>query len=124
MSTALSIKKSYSKERKQPEREDSGYREVQQLPWKSRGRPLLLEDVDNKVQLYLKKVRESEGAVNSRIALSAARGLLLHFNPSMLNENGGHIELSRNWALLLLERMKFVKRKATKAKSKESIADF
>ena len=34
------------------------------------------------------------------------------------------MELSRNWALSLLERMKFVKRKATTAKSKESVADF
>ena len=69
-------------------------------------------------------MRESGGAVNSRIAMSAARGLLLHFNPSMLKENGGHIELSKNWALSLLERMKFVKRKATTSKSKESVADF
>ena len=56
--------------------------------------------------------------------MSAACGLLLHFNPSMLKENGGHIKLSRNWALSLLERMKFVKRKTTTAKSKESVADF
>ena len=123
-STVLSIKKSYTEERKRCEREDDGYCEVQQLPWKPRGRPLVLGDVDNKVQLYLKKVRESGGAVNSRIAMSAAWGLLLHFNPSMLKENGGHIELSRNWTLSLLERMKFVKRKATTAQSKESVADF
>ena len=56
--------------------------------------------------------------------MSAAWGLLLYFNPSMLKENSGHIELSKNWALSLLERMKFVKRKATTSKDKESVADF
>ena len=57
-STVLSIKKSYMEERKRREREGGGYGEVQQLPWRPRGRPLLLGDVDSKVQAYLKK---SEG---------------------------------------------------------------
>ena len=49
---------------------------------------------------------------------------MLYFNPSLLRENGGHIELTQNWALSLLERMKFVKRKGYTAKSKQSVTDF
>ena len=36
----------------------------------------------------------------------------------MLCEFGGHIDLGRHWAYGLLDRMKFVRRKATSAKSK------
>ena len=44
--------------------------------------------------------------INSRIVMSAARGLVLHYNPSLLKENVGHVDL--NWALSLLERMQYV----------------
>ena len=43
---------------------------------------------------------------------------------SQLIELGGHIELTQVWAYSLLCRMKFVKRKATTAKSKFSNANF
>uniref|UniRef100_A0A1X7UJ38 Uncharacterized protein n=1 Tax=Amphimedon queenslandica TaxID=400682 RepID=A0A1X7UJ38_AMPQE len=56
--------------------------------------------------------------------MSVARGLVLYFNPSLLRENGGHVELNRNWALSLLERMKYVKRKGSTARNKESVSDF
>ena len=43
---------------------------------------------------------------------------------TQLAEFGGHIQLSRQWAYLLLSRTNFVKRKATTAKSKHTPADF
>ena len=43
---------------------------------------------------------------------------------SKLPEYGGQIKLGRQWAYSLLERMNFVKRKATTAKSKYMIDDF
>ena len=95
------------------------------LPAKKRGRPVLLgEDLDGKVQLYLKKVREGGGVVSARIAMAAARGILLSCDQTKLVEFGGHVELNRHWAYSLLSRMKFVKRKVTTAKSKYSIAGF
>ena len=42
----------------------------------------------------------------------------------MLAEFGGPLELNRHWAYSLYKRMKFVRRKATTAKSKYTIADF
>ena len=42
-----------------------------------RGRPLLLgSDIDKMVQIYLRKLRGSRGVI-SRIAISAAKGILL-----------------------------------------------
>lgn len=62
--------------------------------------------------------------MNTHTARSAARGIILHLNPSLLQENGSHIELTRNWASSILNRMNFVKRKASTAKSKEGIDHF
>ncbi len=103
--------------------EDEG--EIAALPLRKRGRPLLIgQDLDTKVQLYLRKVRDSGGAVSARIAMAAARGILLKCDRTKLAEFGGHVELSRHWAHSLLKRMNFVQRKATTAKSKETQADF
>lgn len=50
-----------------------------------------------KVQLYQKKVREGGGVVSARIAMAAARGILLICNRSTLAEYGnqfsGRIQL-------------------------------
>ena len=103
--------------------EDRG--DLSQLPTRKRGRRVLLgDDLDRKVQLYLKKVREGGGVVSARIAMAAARGIVLTCDRSMLVEFGGHVELNRHWAYSLLRRMNFVQRKVTTAKSKYAIADF
>ena len=62
--------------------------------------------------------------MSARIAMAAARGILLTCNRSMLAEYGGHVELNRFWAYSLLCQMKFVQRKVTTAKSKHATAEF
>ena len=60
------------------------------LPAKKRGRRVLLgDDLDMKVQIYLKKVREG-GVVSVRIAMAAARGIVLACDRSLLVEFGGN----------------------------------
>ena len=118
-STVLSIKQSYLK-RAREERADLAL-----LPPKKRGRPLLLgDDLDLKVQMYLLKVREGGGVVSARIAMAAARGIILTCDRSMLAEFGGPVTLNKPWAYSLLEHMKFVQRKATTVKSKHSVENF
>ena len=57
VNTVHSIKKGYEEEAKTKLEADSDD-EVKVIPFKKRGRPLLLgEELDTKVQLYLKKVR-------------------------------------------------------------------
>ena len=82
--------------------------------------------MDSQVQLYLKNVMEGGGPVTARIAISAARGIMLSSDAAKnkLSKFGGHISLSRHWAYSLLECMNFVKRKATTAQSKYNIDSF
>ena len=120
ITTVHSIKRSYLESIKENRGEV-----ITSLPVKKRGRPLLLgESLDRMVQKYLKKVREGGGVVTARVVVAAARAIILTQDRSKLVEFGGHIELNRAWAFSLLRRMKFVKRKATTAKSKLSSTDF
>lgn len=73
---------------------------------KKQGRPTLLgQELDTKVQLYIKKVRQSGGAVSARIVMAAARGILLKCNQTMLAEFGEHVNINQHWAHSLLARI-------------------
>ena len=68
---------------------------VDSLPLKKRGRTLLLsDDLDAKVQAYLKNVRKGGGVVSARIAMAA--GILLSCDKYMLAEFGGPVQLNRH----------------------------
>ena len=123
-STVRSIGSAYKDEldRKRKQQDEGG---VEYLPVRKRGRSVLLsEGLDTNVQAYLMKVRDEGGVVSARIAMAAARGLLLSCDRSMLAEYCGPVELNRHWAYSLLKRMKFVQRKATTSKSKYIVANF
>jgi len=122
--TVKSIKKVYREEqRKRRRRGEDDH--IESLPEKKRGRGLLLgNDLDCLLQLYLKKIRSNGGPVTARIAMAAARGLLLAGNQHKLVENGGHINLNRHWAYSLFKRMNFVPRKPTTSKNKHTVKDF
>ena len=122
--TVRSLKKAYL-EQKRNKRAVEDDNDVDVLPPKKRGRPVLLgDDVDQKLQLYVRKVREGGEVITARILIAAARGIIAACNHSSLVEFGGHVQLSRHWAYSLLHRMKFVNRKVTTAKSKYSTTDF
>jgi hypothetical protein len=109
--------------RKRRRSEDTS--DVDVLPLKKRGRPVLLgSELDSKVQHYLKKLRESGAFVSARIVVAAACGIVMSYDKDMLEEFGGHVQLNRHWAHSMMTRMSFVKRRASTAKSKHSIADF
>lgn len=107
--TVSSIKTAYIQGVREKRRADNDG-EVTSLPCKKRGRTLLLgDDLDMKVQMYLKKVRSEGGVMTARIAMAMARGILLSCDKTKLEEFGGHVHLNRHWAYSLLTRMKFVK---------------
>ena len=94
------------------------------LPLQKHGRPVLLgSSVDMMVQKYLKKVRNGE-AVSAKIAIAAARGILMICTKTKLVEFGGYVQLNRHWAYALLKCMKFVQRMAPTAKSKYTQVNF
>ena len=120
--TVKSIKKAYKEEVRKRPREDP---DVDFLPTNKRGRKVLLgKELDDKVQAYVKQVREGGGSVSSRLVIAGAKGIILASNCSLLSDYGGPVTLSRAWAQSLLQRMKFVKRKGTTAKSKTTPENF
>lgn len=123
--TVRSIRDTYKDEVKRTERNGSEEERLCELRQRKRGRPLLLgQHIDEMVQLYIRKVREGGGAISSIIVMAAARGILRKVNPSMLIENGGHVNFNRYWARSMLQRMNFVQRKVSTAKSKHTTVNF
>ena len=97
---------------------------VSMLSEKPRGRPLLLgSELEDQVKSFVREVRSSGGVVNSAIVKAAAKGIILAKDANLLQENGGGINLTKDWANRLLARMGYVKRKAT-TKAKVSPAHF
>lgn len=71
---------------------------------------MLGESLDNKVQDLVTEIRDAGGIINSRIIRAIAKGVVLAEDRTLLAENGGCIEITRQWALSLLKRMNMVKR--------------
>ena len=124
--TVRSIKNAYVEElgvKRRNEGEDTG--EFSSLPVKKRGRQLLLgHQLDLKVQLYLKKVREGGEAISARIVMVAARGILLKCDRTELAEYGGHVHLNRGWAHSLVGRMNLCNERLPLLRYKQSTAEF
>ena len=94
------------------------------LPCAKIGRPLTLGPVlDEQVQAYLLVTHKGAGAVTTDVAIATAEGIVCKKDSSLLAKNSGHINLTRDWARSLLDRMGFVKRKAN-TKAKVSVEDF
>ena len=89
------------------------------LPSNARGRPLLLGPIlDGCVRDYVEATRLAGGIVSRSIVVAAAKGIVRSKEPSLLKENGGNVELGETWAVSLLRRANYVKRKGTKAAKK------
>ena len=90
--------------------------DVDKLPVAKRGRKVMLgEAMDKEVFSLLVELRNSGAVVNSAITKAVARGYLLAKDRSLLREFGGHIELTKDWAISLLRRNNFVKRRGSAA---------
>ena len=97
---------------------------VSVLSEKPRGRPLLIgSELEDQVKSFVGELRSSRAVVNSAIVRAAARGILLAKDANLLEENGGGINLTKDWVNQLLARMGYIKRKAT-TKTKISPALF
>jgi len=91
---------------------------VQTLPRKKQERPLLIgKELDKEVQEYIKHMRKASSAVNTKVVIAAAEGILMN------HDSKSNIKLSISWAKYLLKRMGYVKRRATTS-GKESIENF
>lgn len=97
---------------------------VKSLPVKKRGRPLLLgEKLDSQVKSYIQAVREGGGVITTSITMAAATAIVRKADRNLLEENGGPITITNNWAKSLLYRMNFVKRRGSST-AKLTVANF
>lgn len=71
----------------------------------------------------MNSVRENGAGVNSAIVMAGAKGIVKSFDSNLLKENGGHVNCCKSWAKSFLQRMGFVKRRAS-TKAKVNVADF
>jgi hypothetical protein len=63
---------------------------------------------------YLRNLRAAGGIVNSRIAIAAAKGIVMSKEKTLLAQYGGGLILDKAWATSILRRLDMVKRKGTK----------
>ena len=90
------------------------FEEVKSLPGHKRGRKVMLgEELDGKVQSYVKALRAAGTPIGSSVVMAAAEGLVRAYDRTILVEYGGHISITKSWVMSLLGRMGYVKRKAT-----------
>ena len=71
------------------------------------------ESLDTDIKKYLCALRLADTPVSCSLVLAAAEGIVVSKDRTLLIENGGHVALTRGWALSLLMRMDYVKRKAS-----------
>ncbi|CAC5362591.1 unnamed protein product [Mytilus coruscus] len=90
--------------------------DVDEIHSKKRGRPLLIcTELDSKVQKYIDVLRDHGAVINTQIVIAAAKGITIGTDKTLLVENGGSIEITKNWTKSLLLRMNFVKRRGSTA---------
>ena len=95
---------------------------VKRLPYKKRGRPLLLGDyLDGQLRAYIGEIHHMGLVLNTSVLIAAATGLVLHHDSNWLRENGGHLEFSTYWAKAKLRKLGYSKRKKTTKASLTSV---
>ena len=73
--------------------------EIEELPQKRRGRPLLLgEEMEAEVKSFIKVAREKGTIVNSHTVIATARGVIISHDANLLLKNGGYIKITKSWA--------------------------
>ena len=84
------------------------------LETKQKGRPLLLgEELDAAVQEHVSSLRIAGGVVNTVVVRAAAEGIISARDITKLTSHGGHINITKSWAISLLNRKGYVKCKAS-----------
>ena len=102
---------------------------VTTLPSLKQGRPLLVGDtLDYQVQSYVHATQRTGGMVTTTMVFAAGEATVKTHNKKLLANAeigdkafGGPIKLTRYWAKSLVDRMCFVKRKATTAANRSSM---
>ena len=83
----------------------AGEKEVKSLGFAQRGRPMRLGKYDALVQECIEALSKEGEKLSSFLVITTAKQVLHQYEPSLLEENGGHIKLTPTWAKSFLKRM-------------------
>ena len=98
--------------------------DVQELPGKKRGRPLLLgEQLDKQVRGYILYLRAHGCIINAHVVIAVGKGIVMGKDSNLLYSNGGSLVLTKDWARNILNRMGMVRRRGN-TKAKVSVENF
>ena len=61
-------------------------------------RPLTLQNLDEKVQLYIKALRKAGTPINATIVMAAAEGIVKTVDCTLLFDHGAYTKLTLDWA--------------------------
>ena len=50
------------------------------------------------MQSFIKATQDSGGVVNTQIVMATARGVIMSYNANLLAENGGYMNITKDWA--------------------------
>lgn len=80
--------------------------EFKTLHTKVRGRSQMLgEKIDDEVKQFIKNLFTSGDVVNTTIVVAASQGLVGAERRALLKENGGHMDINRDYARSVMRRM-------------------
>ena len=69
-----------------------------EMPENKQGRPLLLgEDLESQVKQFILEMREHGSPVGTEVVVAAAKGIVEAKDPTLLIENGGTIDITKDW---------------------------
>ncbi len=102
-STVRLFKKRYLEEVKKRENPEDEVTTLQKL---KRGRKMILgEQLDSKVKNYIMALRRAGTPIGSSIVMAVGEGMVRAHDRTLLVQYGGHIQITKAWALSLLKRM-------------------
>uniref|UniRef100_A0A1X7VTK9 Uncharacterized protein n=1 Tax=Amphimedon queenslandica TaxID=400682 RepID=A0A1X7VTK9_AMPQE len=94
--------------------DSTGKTKVKSQPKRHTGRKVLLgNQLDAKVQEYVRALRDAGPSIGSSNVMAAGDGIVNAHDRTLLVEHGCHIQITKTWATSLLKRIKYVKCKAT-----------
>lgn len=82
-----------------------GKKEVSSIGFAQRGRPMRLGKYDEIVQDCIRELVKEGEKVSSFLAIATAKQVLMQYEPSLLEEYGGHVKLNPTWAKSFLKRI-------------------
>jgi len=84
---------------------------------------MLGNELDARVQCFLKALRANGAFINAAIVMATAEGIVRHYESNLLVKNGGSIAIIKFWASSMMTQMNFMKRHGN-SKAKVTVTNF